>query len=203
MRLYSTLPLREGRDLRSKFRGGVMARRRKVDPVRRRVHKRPLAKLLRANATAAERILWSVLRRKQLATLRFKSPPTTKSEPASWNPRVIACFVFGMLKSSGIAIRWRKPSIVPAPRRTPPQKISATLRFFDPPSRGGLLETPQMSTGAPHPSDAATAFSMTTGGVSPRQMERMRPSLPTSISTGRPRIPPYAMASFASPITTG
>ena len=49
-----------------------MARRRKVDPVRRRVHKRRLAKLLRANTTAAERILWSVLRGKQMAALRFR-----------------------------------------------------------------------------------------------------------------------------------
>ena len=49
-----------------------MARQRKADPVRRKVHKRPLAKLLRANATGAERILWSILRYKQLAALRFR-----------------------------------------------------------------------------------------------------------------------------------
>jgi very-short-patch-repair endonuclease len=49
-----------------------MARPRKADPVRRRIHKRPLAKLLRANATSAERVLWSILRSKQLAALRFR-----------------------------------------------------------------------------------------------------------------------------------
>jgi very-short-patch-repair endonuclease len=49
-----------------------MARRRKADSARRKIHKRPLAKLLRANATDAERILWSILRGKQLAALRFR-----------------------------------------------------------------------------------------------------------------------------------
>jgi very-short-patch-repair endonuclease len=49
-----------------------MARRRKADSIRRKIHKRPLAKLMRADATAAERILWSVLRGKQLAALRFR-----------------------------------------------------------------------------------------------------------------------------------
>jgi very-short-patch-repair endonuclease len=49
-----------------------MARQRKADSARRKIHKRPLAKLLRANATDAERILWSVLRGKQLAALRLR-----------------------------------------------------------------------------------------------------------------------------------
>jgi len=49
-----------------------MARRRKADLARRKIHRRPQAKLLRANATDAERILWSVLRGKQLAALRFR-----------------------------------------------------------------------------------------------------------------------------------
>ncbi|HEX4635977.1 MAG TPA: endonuclease domain-containing protein [Rhizomicrobium sp.] len=49
-----------------------MAQQRKADCVRRKTHKRPLAKLLRANATDAERILWSILRGKQLADLRFR-----------------------------------------------------------------------------------------------------------------------------------
>ena len=49
-----------------------MARQRKADSGRRKIHKRSLAKMLRANATDAERILWSVLRGKQLAALRFR-----------------------------------------------------------------------------------------------------------------------------------
>jgi very-short-patch-repair endonuclease len=49
-----------------------MAQRRKADAARRKTHKRPLAKVLRANATDAERILWSLLRGKQLAALRFR-----------------------------------------------------------------------------------------------------------------------------------
>ena len=49
-----------------------MARQRKADSVRRKVHKRPLAKLLRTNATTVERILWSILRKKQLAVFRFR-----------------------------------------------------------------------------------------------------------------------------------
>jgi len=49
-----------------------MARQRKANPARRKIHKRPLAKSLRANATDAERILWSILCRKQLAALRFR-----------------------------------------------------------------------------------------------------------------------------------
>jgi len=49
-----------------------MARQRKADSVRRKIHKRPLAKLLRTTATDAERVLWSILRGKQLAALRFR-----------------------------------------------------------------------------------------------------------------------------------
>jgi very-short-patch-repair endonuclease len=53
-----------------------MARQQKVDFTRRKIHKRPLAKILRSNATVAERILWSILRRKQLAELRFRRQQT-------------------------------------------------------------------------------------------------------------------------------
>ena len=49
-----------------------MARLRKTDPVRRKVFKRALAKDLRVNATDAERILWSMLRSRRLAALRFR-----------------------------------------------------------------------------------------------------------------------------------
>jgi|SRR4051812_14848341 very-short-patch-repair endonuclease len=49
-----------------------MAQQRKADAARRKMHKRPLAKVLRANTTDAERILWSLLRGKQLAALRFR-----------------------------------------------------------------------------------------------------------------------------------
>ncbi len=49
-----------------------MARQRKADSARRKNHKRPLAKLLRATATDAERVLWSIIRCKQLAALRFR-----------------------------------------------------------------------------------------------------------------------------------
>ena len=49
-----------------------MARQRKANAARRKIHKRPLAKSLRGNATDAERILWSILRRKRLAALRFR-----------------------------------------------------------------------------------------------------------------------------------
>jgi adenine-specific DNA-methyltransferase len=49
-----------------------MARRRNADSTRRKIHKRPLAKLLRTNATDAERVLWPILRCKKLATLRFR-----------------------------------------------------------------------------------------------------------------------------------
>ena len=49
-----------------------MPRTPKVDPARRKIHKRSLAKILRNNTTDAERILWSILRRKQLAPLRFR-----------------------------------------------------------------------------------------------------------------------------------
>ena len=43
-----------------------------TDPVRRDMFKRALAKTLRVNATDAERILWSVLRGRRLAALRFR-----------------------------------------------------------------------------------------------------------------------------------
>jgi very-short-patch-repair endonuclease len=49
-----------------------MARRRKADATRRKIHKRPLAQLLRTNPTDAERVLWSILCGKQLASLRFR-----------------------------------------------------------------------------------------------------------------------------------
>jgi len=49
-----------------------MAHSRKSDPARRKIFKRAFAKTLRVNATDAERILWSVLRGRRLAALRFR-----------------------------------------------------------------------------------------------------------------------------------
>jgi very-short-patch-repair endonuclease len=49
-----------------------MAHSRKSNPARRKIFKRAFAKTLRINATDAERILWSVLRGRQLATFRFR-----------------------------------------------------------------------------------------------------------------------------------
>jgi len=49
-----------------------MAQLRKSNPARRTVFKRALAKTLRINATDAERILWSLLRGRRLAALRFR-----------------------------------------------------------------------------------------------------------------------------------
>jgi very-short-patch-repair endonuclease len=44
----------------------------KFDTSRRQPFKRAFAKILRTNATDAERILWSLLRGKQLGALRFR-----------------------------------------------------------------------------------------------------------------------------------
>ena len=49
-----------------------MPRTPRADPHRRRIFKRTFAKFLRANATTAERRLWSLLRGKQLSSLRFR-----------------------------------------------------------------------------------------------------------------------------------
>lgn len=49
-----------------------MAQIRKADTKRRRDFKRAFAKVLRANPTDAERLLWSRLRGKRLGPLRFR-----------------------------------------------------------------------------------------------------------------------------------
>jgi very-short-patch-repair endonuclease len=43
-----------------------------ADPARRNRHKKTLARQFRADATDAERRLWALLRRKQIAGLRFR-----------------------------------------------------------------------------------------------------------------------------------
>ena len=146
-----------------------MARRRKADSGRRKIHKRSLAKMLRANATDAERILWSVLRGKKLAALRFRRQqpigpyiadffcPTAKlvveldgsqhgadtvSAHDEERTRYLESKGYRVLRFWNVEVMKDRDIVVEAvfraaPRPTPPQKISAALRFFDPPSRGG------------------------------------------------------------------
>ena len=64
------LPLREGRNLRSKFRGGVMPSSRKSES--RAKSKRDFARALRQSASNAERKLWKLLRGKEMGGLRFR-----------------------------------------------------------------------------------------------------------------------------------